>query len=456
MSKSALFRGGFVKDFLGESEMRRKRRNEEEFFIGMVGSSYTVNRKHRKRKKRANKKLLFRALIIAACVLVVAGIAALTAFVIVPFFQSLASATPDEATKDEVQVVETTAAPTEAATTTAPETTVAETTTVPATTVPPTTAVTPVISAHIKPDIADDGSKAEMATNTICIWNKQAFNLFYSGNKAAEYYADAINGYAKKLDKDVKVYNMVVGNHTEFGLPERLIKGGIQTDSQSDNIKHIIDNLSDRVTPIDCYNNLAEHCNEYIFYGTDHHWTALGAYYGYEAFCETLGLTPMDIAKSEKSSVDGFLGSLYTATGSSTLAENTDTVDYYSLPNNTYALMNERMSSSQITVDVYYPAAAAGDLTYGVFCWGDTAQFVIHSDCGTGRKIAVVKDSFANAFAPYLSANYDEVHLIDYRYWYGDLNDYLKANGIKEVLFLNNTMSANTASQVDSISNVFG
>lgn len=180
----------------------------------------------------------------------VAGIAALTAFVIVPFFQSLASATPDEATKDEVQVVETTAAPTEAATTTAPETTVAETTTAPATTVPPTTAVTPVISAHIKPDIADDGSKAEMATNTICIWNKQAFNLFYSGNKAAEYYADAINGYAKKLDKDVKVYNMVVGNHTEFGLPERLIKGGIQTDSQSDNIKHIIDNLSDRVTPL--------------------------------------------------------------------------------------------------------------------------------------------------------------------------------------------------------------
>ena len=435
--------------------MRRKRRNDEEFFIGMVGSSYTVNRKHRKRKKKMGKKLMFRALIIAACVLVVAGIAALTAFVIVPFFSSLASATPDEATKDEIAIVETTAAPTEAVTTTVAETTAAETT-VPETTVPPTTAITPVAAAHIKPDIADDGSKAEMATNTICIWNNKAFNLFYSGNKAAKYYADAINGYAKKLPKDVKVYNMVVGNHTEFGLPERLIKGGIQTDSQSDNIKHIIDNLSDRVTPVDCYNNLAEHCNEYIFYGTDHHWTALGAYYGYEAFCETLGLTPMDITKSEKSSIDGFLGSLYTATGSATLAENTDRVDYYSLPNNTSATMMERYGSSTINVDVYYPAATEGDLTYGVFCWGDTAQFVIDSDCNTGRKIAVVKDSFANAFAPYLSANYDEVHLIDYRYWYGNLNDYLKENGIKEVLFLNNTMSANTASQVDSISNVFG
>ena len=435
--------------------MRRRRKGNDEFFIGMVGSSYTVNRKHRKRKKkRVQKKLLFRALIIAVAVLVVAGLAALTYFVLVPFFSGLSfGSTPDEATKDEVQatettVISTTLAPTEAPTT-VPETTVAPTT------VPPTTAITPVIESHIKPDIADNGADASMATNTICIWNNKAFNLFYSGNKAAEYYADAINGYAKKLPKDVKVYNMVVGNHTEFGLPERLIKGGIETDSQSDNIKHIIDNLSDRVTPIDCYNNLSEHCNEYIFYGTDHHWTALGAYYGYEAFCETIGLTPMDITKSEKTSIDGFLGSLYTATGSSALAENTDTVDYYSLPNNTYALMNERMSSSQITVDVYYPASTGGELTYGVFCWGDTAQFVIHSDCGTGRKIAVVKDSFANAFAPYLSANYDEVHLIDYRYWYGDLSQYLQDNGIKEVLFLNNTMSANTASQVDSISNVF-
>lgn len=430
--------------------MRRRRKANDEFFIGMVGSSYTVNRKHRKRKKKkVQKKVLFRALIIAICVLVVAGLAALTYFVLVPFFAGLGS-TPDEASVDEATVDETAAI----VTTVAPaETTIAETTVAP-TTLPPATA--PVeTSAHIKPDVYDDGSDAVMATNTICIWQNKAFNLFYSGNKAAEYYADAINGYADKLDDDVKIYNMVVGNHTEFGLSERLIKSRIETDSQSDNIKHIIDNLSDRVTPIDCYNNLSEHCNEYIFYGTDHHWTALGAYYGYEAFCETLGLTPMDIADSEKKSIDGFLGSLYTATGSAALLSNTDTVDYYSLPNKTYAIMNERMSSSAITVDVYYPAATGGELTYGVFCWGDTAQFVIHSDCSSGRKIAVVKDSFANAFAPYLSANYDEVHLIDYRYWYGDLNQYLKDNGIKEVLFLNNTMSANTASQVDSISNVF-
>lgn len=433
--------------------MRRKRNNDE-FFIGMVGSSYTVNRKHRKRKKKVQKKIMFRALIITICVLLVAGLAALTYFVLVPFFSSLAKgSTPDEATPDSAVPV-TTVAVTTVPEETKPVETTAEPTTVPETTAEPAT-VPQDSDAHIVPQINDDGSKAERATNTICIWNNEAFNLFFSGNKAAEYYANTINTLSKKLDKDIKVYNMVVGNHTEFGLPQRVINAGMETDSQSENIKHIISKLNSRITPVDCYNNLAEHCNEYIFYGTDHHWTALGAYYGYEAFCETLGLEPMDITKCEKNSVDGFLGSLYTATASDVLLNNADTVDYYTLPNKTYAIMNERQGSSELTVDVYYPAATGGDLTYGVFCWGDTAQFVIHSDCGSGRKIALVKDSFANAFAPYLSANYDEVHLIDYRYWSGDLNQYCKDNGIKEVLFLNNTMSANTVSQVDSISNVF-
>lgn len=426
--------------------MKKRSSKSNDYYIGMVGSSYSVNQKSRYRKKKRNQqRLINRVVIISVCVLLIAGIAALTGFVLVPFFSGLSSGKAPSSGQ-----AETTALPVSTSSAADSSEAISDTTATAEATAPADRS-----DAHIKPDIKDNGSDAIMASSTVCIWNNQAFNLFYSGNQAAKYYADAINGYADKLDSDIKVYNMVVGNHTEFGLPQRVIDGGIETDSQSDNISHIIDNLSSRVTPVDCYNKLAQHCNEYIFFGTDHHWTALGAYYGYEAFCETAGLTPMDISKSEKNSVEGFLGSLYTATGSAVLAENTDTVDYYSLPNNTHAVMNEQMDSEETQVDVYYPASG-GDLTYGLFCWGDTARFVIYSDCGTGKKIALVKDSFANAFAPYLSANYDEVHLIDYRYWEGDLNRYLKDNGIGEVLFLNNTMSANTASQVDSISNVFG
>ena len=32
---------------------------------------------------------------------------------------------------------------------------------------------------------------------------------------------------------------------------------------------------------------LMQHRDEYIYFGTDHHWTADGAYYAYEAYCES-------------------------------------------------------------------------------------------------------------------------------------------------------------------------
>lgn len=420
------------------------RRKDDEFFIGMVGSSYTINRKRKRRKfYRRNKTILFRAGVIALGVLVLAGLGVGGYFLLSPLFAGSAGATADEA--ETTTAVATTKVQ---ATTQAPTAATSETQ-APTTTEPEETK--PAEGEHIVPDIADDGSKPTLTTASMCVWQGKGFNLFHSGNKAAEYYAKAINSYANKLDKDIKVYNMVVPNHTEFGLPQRLIKGGVDTDSQSENIKHIYKNLSSRVVAIDCYNALSQHCNEYIYYNTDHHWTGLGGYYGYTAFCDTLNLKPMDISKSETYKIEGFIGSLYTATNSPELAANPDTVYYYSLPNETYAYLD----NDGYKYPVYYPDAVAGEFTYGVFCWGDVGQFVIHSDVKSGKKIAVVKDSYGNAFTPYLSANYDEVHMIDYRYWSGDLNQYCKKNGIKEVLFLNNTMSANTVSQVDSMATIF-
>jgi len=287
------------------------------------------------------------------------------------------------------------------------------------------------------------------------LYQNKGFNLFGSTEKVAKNYSTTLNSIVKKLDKNVKVYNMVVPNQTEFGLPER-IKNELGCVSQAENLKTINKYLDSKINVINCYNALSQHNDEYIYYRTDHHWTSLGAYYAYTAFCEQTGNTPLDITKLTKNTIDGFTGSFYGLTGSNALYKNADTVTYYTLPNKTSAHMKERMNSQTIYCDVYYPASTSGSLTYGVFCWGDTAQFVINSDAGTGKKIAVVKDSYGNAFAPYLTANYDEVHLLDYRYFSGDLNSYLKQNGIDEILFLNNTMSANSASQVAGMKNALG
>ncbi len=35
------------------------------------------------------------------------------------------------------------------------------------------------------------------------------------------------------------------------------------------------------------YEKLMQDRDEYVYFGTDHHWTADGAYYAYEAYCES-------------------------------------------------------------------------------------------------------------------------------------------------------------------------
>ena len=74
---------------------------------------------------------------------------------------------------------------------------------------------------------------------------------------------------------------------------------------------------------------------------------------------------------------------------------------------------------------------------------------------GLGGKLLLVKDSYGNAIAPFLAANYSEVHVADFRSFPQDLPGYCQENGITDVLFFNNVMSANTYSQVETMDALF-
>ncbi len=301
------------------------------------------------------------------------------------------------------------------------------------------------------PNPTDDGSDGYL-DNGLFIWNNAAYELFSADSNSAAAYAEAVNGYAKSLGDGIKTYVMVIPNHSEICLPKRFSESGeITNTSQRDNIKTIYENLDKNVTPVNCYNNLVSHGDEYIYYNTDHHWTGLGAYYAYEAFARAENMPVLDLGDCTKKTIEGFSGSLASAV-STDLPD--DTVEYWEFP---YETSNDIYYDSQgepEELSVYYSGADAGSLTYGVFIWGDQPLEVLRSSNGTG-KIAVVKESYGNAFVPYLTNNFSEVHVIDYRYWEGNLRDYCTENGIDRVLILNGVMSANTAVQIESMDTVF-
>lgn len=308
------------------------------------------------------------------------------------------------------------------------------------------------------PEIPDDKkTTGNYSSNNggVYIYNKTAFELFGGSEDSAQYYADAISEFKQKAGDDITVYNMVVPNHTEFGLPRRLIEDGtVSTQVQADNIKEIYNRYSADVVPINCYNKLSEHVKDYIYFNTDHHWTGLGAYYAYSAFCEQTDQKMLNLDVCTEHTIEGFEGSLIDNDAS--LRDNLDTVHFWTFPYETYAMRTDNMGEQPYETSVLYEEEGSGPYSYGVFIWGDGPLFVEYNkDLSNGKKIAIVKESYGNAMAPFFTANYEETHVIDFRYYSGSLAEYCKDNGINEVLFINNVMAANTAMQVDRIRSIF-
>ena len=303
----------------------------------------------------------------------------------------------------------------------------------------------------VVPNIKDDKNATghySASNGGVYIYNGMALELFGGSDSSATYYAETISEF-KKNAPEYTVYNMVVPNHTEFALPRRLIEDGtVSANIQSDSIKKIYESYTADVQPINCYNNLAAHIDEYIYFNTDHHWSGLGAYYAYEAFCQQTGQEALDLSTCTEKTIPDFEGTL--ASYDESVMNNLDTVHFWTFPYATHADRLSENGGEMDQVSVYYEQEPSGTLSYGVFIWGDNPLFIEYNDeLQNGKKIAVVKESYGNAFVPYLTKNYQEVHVIDPRHWQGNLKSYMQDNNIDEVLFINNVMSANNAEFVD-------
>jgi hypothetical protein len=303
------------------------------------------------------------------------------------------------------------------------------------------------------PDIEDDNSDGT-SSNGLYIWNKSAFELFYGTDDLAKTYAKTINKLKTKLGDDISVFDMVVPNHTEMGLPSRLknTEAGVTSKPQSDYIKTVYKNLDKSVTAVNCYNKLSAHCNDYIYFNTDHHWTGLGAYYAYTAFTDATKQKAISLKDCEKKTIKGFTGSFITMLGSSSgLAS--DSVNYWVFPYEVPTTITNANGNTSELSSCYYLGEGSGSNSYGVFLWGDNPLEVIKSQSPDAKddKIVVIHESYGNAMIPYLTYNYKEVYSIDFRSWSGDLAKYCKENEIKNVLFINGVMSSATAFQVESI-----
>ncbi len=208
--------------------------------------------------------------------------------------------------------------------------------------------------------------------------------------------------------------------------------------SQKEGIDYAYAKMDDKIITIDAYSNIEANKEEYLYFKTDHHWTALGAYRAYEAFmkvkCEEA--VPLE-SYSKIDSKNKYLGSIYNMTKNERLENNLDDIWYYKplLPVD-YSSIN-RDGTTWDSSQIIFPSYFEHDRKYSAFMGGDTAFSHIKVDSSIEKKILVIKDSYGNAFIPFLLPHYSDIFVADPRYFTNNIYDVIQDNKIDEVLIIN-------------------
>lgn len=218
---------------------------------------------------------------------------------------------------------------------------------------------------------------------------------------------------------------------------------------QSDLISQVEQAVGDDVV-INVTDTLLAHKDEYIYYGTDHHWTTLGAYFAYVEWAERMSVTPVSYRTETVSG--SFLGTLHSKTN---LPVKPDTIEAY-IPE---ALSSPQEEAAGQQMKVYYDFAEESKASlyeekylntknqYGYFL-DDNHPFVqidtkTPSPEAAGRSLFVIKDSYANCFIPFLTQHYETIYVLDLRYYNARLFPFLEEwgkEGGMDVLVLYNVI----------------
>lgn len=243
----------------------------------------------------------------------------------------------------------------------------------------------------------------------------------------------AIQDFAQRYS-NIKLHMMVVPNATTI-LKDYLPANAPARDQTKD-WKKLQQQLPQTMNVIDVTQALTAHKTEGVFYRTDHHWTSLGAYYAFQAAAASLDL-PADELKSYQSHMvsNTFEGTLASKSG---CHESTDTITVYEPQEDETQFYVTYEDTQEKSRSLFVEKCLEDKDQYTVFFGGNHPKVTIRSTSESGKRLVIFKDSYANCFVQFLTPYYEEIILIDPRYYYDNANAVLTGERITDVLFLYN------------------
>ncbi len=264
------------------------------------------------------------------------------------------------------------------------------------------------------------------------------------GDYAVEYFlpseggngawADTVNAFANKYP-NINTTAILVPKCSTFNSPVGYTD---PYDKTKAHIEATYAMLGSGIKTADAFGVMAEHRDEYMFYRTDHHWTSLGAYYASVAFCSANGIEPYALDSYETVTKTNFLGTLSMYAGyPDCLEANLDyTVGRY--PHVGYSMICGNSGA-------WYNGKAINSNSKqyaGMFISGDNPLTVITTENKNGKTLMIFKESYGNAFVPYMIDYFEQIVVVDIREESKSVAALIEEYGVTDAIIINNLQAA--------------
>lgn len=289
----------------------------------------------------------------------------------------------------------------------------------------------------------------------------RAMESFGGTKEGAVRYARVANEYKRRLP-GVNVYCMPLPTAIAFYAPDAAAQHSSRVRPR---MLSMFSALGDSTIAVDIYPTLGRHAGETIYTRTDHHWASLGAYYAAQQLAKAAGVPFRDLSEYERHEIPGYVGTMYRFSGSRAVKDAPETFYYYTPLDTAYTttvtdFVMDKAKRNIVSVKqprtTGYFAKCSGQAAYGTFGGGDYRIIRVDTDVRNGRRLLFIKDSYGNALTPWLFGSFEQIHVVDGRYFPYNIVEYIREHGITDVALCNNLMlagSAKTAANIESYLN---
>ena len=240
----------------------------------------------------------------------------------------------------------------------------------------------------------------------------------------------AMEAFAKAYP-DVNMVASIIPNAVTVHA-DKLPRNAPVRDQKAD-LSYLDESLK-KVKFVDVTDRLCASSDEELFYRTDHHWTSLAAAYAFEEIAPALGLRAPALESYTRYVVsDTFEGTLSSKSGSH---KTTDKVELF-VPNTQVEYFVQRPDTEAVC-SMYNKAALEAKDHYTVFFGGNYPRVDVSTTAETGKNLLVFKDSYANCFIQFLYPYYENITIVDPRYYYDNVETIMNTGGNTDVLYLYN------------------